>query len=254
MIQSKNMSQLNWHTLSQIKINPNQSFIISWGTDGNNKIVCGRVHLRYYVAGIPTRYGVALKRWELSRLASFMIGHINGTDTKLQDQIDELTIDRTVCGDYLLSKRDRRISIKADDVNKILNLIPGLCFLLGFLRPDAFIDCQNPGKLLEDVFIWSRIIKEKDIDQTWDGEECFTTGKLNLDQIRILQKMDNLYDTFNTNIGAMLLPPVTCSKKQFNSRIMGQFIESISEPFKKDPEMIKSLALVLRGVSPAHTK
>ena len=241
---------LNWHSLSQIKINPNQSFIISWGTDGNNEIVCSRVHLRYYVGGIPTRYGVALKRWELSRLADFIIGNHTGTNVQHQDQIDKLTIENTDCGDFVLFERDRRISIRKDDVQKVLNLIPGLCFILSLLRTEG----ECPNKLLEDVFIWSRIIKEKDINTVWDEEECLVTGKLTLDQIRILQKMEGLYETFNTNIGAMILPSGACSKKHFNSRIMGQFIESIKDVFNKDPEMIKSLALVVRGVAPTHTK
>uniref|UniRef100_A0A158P4C2 Uncharacterized protein n=1 Tax=Tetranychus urticae TaxID=32264 RepID=A0A158P4C2_TETUR len=243
------MSTLNWHSLKAVKIN-DLRLTISWSTDGNNRVCCGRVDLRLFVNDFPTSYGVNLKRWELIQLGVFITEVLKG-NTPCQKVVDELTIESTT-GGIMLLKRKHRLCIQNKDLPTLEMYLCGVIFILSLLRPEEFVACMVAGRAIEDAFIFSTLVKSeiKSIDEAFKEEEIITGNKLPVETVKFLKtNCVKIFDLYMNNFGEMIIPGGPCNRNDFMLRINGEFLKNLRGLYQDYPPLLRSLTLLMKSIA-----
>ncbi len=242
------MSTLNWHSLKAIKIN-DLRLTISWATDGNNKVCCGRADLRLFVNDYPTSYGVNFKRWELIQLGTFIQEVLKG-NAPSQKVVDELTIESTT-GGIMLLKRKHRLCVQNKDLPLLEMYLCGVIFILSLLRPEEFVACMVGGRGIEDAFIFSTLVKSeiRSIDEPFKEEEIITGNKLPVESVKFLKtNCVKIFDLYMNNFGEMIVPGGPCTRNDFMLRINGEFLKNLRSLYADYPPLLRSLTLLMKSI------
>lgn len=178
----------------------------------------------------PTSCGVNLKRWELYNLGRF-IHHVEedierGCESG-KGEYEEIKMTLTQNG-IIIRKKKHWIMLKKDDYLLIKQFIPGAVYLMGLLRPLEMIKDETAGQLLEDVYIFSLLLKTPEFDSKWVEEEMIIKQKLTDEAKNLLDKNTEVsWDVYNCCILIKTSIIGSSSEKDFKNKLQGGFLKGL---------------------------